>query len=251
MNVEYNQVEGVFKELGGEPMDGENYSIYPGNINCFAIRLAPYLELLHSTKGCVSEFINPKYADASKTVFKSSARLECMMQEFSKEFTDIARVGVVSCDKAYCFTTVKNDPATAAARFKAGLIAESASTCEADLYAANRRMLRQCGASVEDAPLLEFGGIELGLYPMVYLSPSFATCLTELKSKVGKLKISAKSALTVLSNCELTDVELDGKLVVDQEAGVTVRHLDKDYVMLSGTKGSEQPHLLIRQYKVL
>ena len=26
------------------------------------------------------EFVNPKYADASKTAFKSSTRLECMMQ---------------------------------------------------------------------------------------------------------------------------------------------------------------------------
>jgi hypothetical protein len=28
----------------------------------------------------ISEFVNPKYKDASKTAFKSSTRLECMMQ---------------------------------------------------------------------------------------------------------------------------------------------------------------------------
>lgn len=28
----------------------------------------------------IAEFVNPKYADASKTAFKSSTRLECMMQ---------------------------------------------------------------------------------------------------------------------------------------------------------------------------
>ena len=27
------------------------------------------------------EFVNPKYADASKTTFKSATRLECMMQD--------------------------------------------------------------------------------------------------------------------------------------------------------------------------
>ena len=30
--------------------------------------------------GVISEFVNPKYADATKTAFKSSTRLECMMQ---------------------------------------------------------------------------------------------------------------------------------------------------------------------------
>lgn len=31
-----------------------------------------------------AEFINPKYADETKTKFKSSARLECLMQDYPK-----------------------------------------------------------------------------------------------------------------------------------------------------------------------
>lgn len=32
----------------------------------------------------LAEFINPKYADETKTKFKSSARLECLMQDYPK-----------------------------------------------------------------------------------------------------------------------------------------------------------------------
>ena len=35
---------------------------------------------LERTKGIMPEFVNPKYADAEKTVFKKPTRLECMMQ---------------------------------------------------------------------------------------------------------------------------------------------------------------------------
>ena len=35
---------------------------------------------LERTKGVMPEFVNPKYADSEKTVFKKPTRLECMMQ---------------------------------------------------------------------------------------------------------------------------------------------------------------------------
>ena len=34
-----------------------------------------------TTAGAVPEFVNPKYADSSRTAFKSPTRLECMMQD--------------------------------------------------------------------------------------------------------------------------------------------------------------------------
>jgi hypothetical protein len=51
-----------------------------GNINQLVIRLAPYMEQLHRSKGVITEFVNPKYADDSRTSFRSATRLECMMQ---------------------------------------------------------------------------------------------------------------------------------------------------------------------------
>jgi UDP-sugar pyrophosphorylase len=81
------------------------FSVWPGNINELLFKLesydaaleaskgAPLLTLAHAlshagpshtaplpTAGNVPEFVNPKYADAAKTKFKSPTRLECMMQ---------------------------------------------------------------------------------------------------------------------------------------------------------------------------
>jgi len=55
------------------------YSIFPGNTNTLLFKLKPYAENLNKTKGVIPEFVNPKYADAEKNVFKAPTRLECMM----------------------------------------------------------------------------------------------------------------------------------------------------------------------------
>ena len=60
------------------------WSPYPGNINQLVIKLSSYVPQLAATGGVISEFVNPKYKDASKTAFKSSTRLECMMQDYPK-----------------------------------------------------------------------------------------------------------------------------------------------------------------------
>ena len=64
----------------GDVNDASGYSPLPGNINQLVLRLGPYLEELHRHGGVISEFVNPKYADEAKSAFKSSTRLECMMQ---------------------------------------------------------------------------------------------------------------------------------------------------------------------------
>ena len=38
-----------------------------------------YVVTLEKSRGVIPEFVNPKYANAEKTVFKSPTRLECMM----------------------------------------------------------------------------------------------------------------------------------------------------------------------------
>lgn len=75
INIEYNQVEAAFKSIGGEPVDADGFSQFPGNTNCFALKLSTYVKVLEQTQGLISEFINPKYADHTKTKFKSAARL--------------------------------------------------------------------------------------------------------------------------------------------------------------------------------
>ena len=113
INIEYNQLGAAFQEAGGEPMLPSGYSQLPGNTNCFALKLDSYVEVLEKSQGLINEFINPKYADNTKTSFKSSARLECMMQDYPKLLPNCDKVGFASCPKGYCFSALKNDLASA------------------------------------------------------------------------------------------------------------------------------------------
>jgi UDP-sugar pyrophosphorylase len=178
VNVEYNQLEGLFKESGGEPVDANGYSTYPGNINCFAIKLSTYVEVLARSQGLINEFINPKYADATKTKFKSSTRLECLMQDYPKLLHNCDKVGFSDVPRGYCFTTLKNDLVSATDKIKQGLSGEGAGSCESDIYFFNRQLLRMCGADIKEGDLHPVAGAHLPLFPMVSFSPAFATCLT-------------------------------------------------------------------------
>jgi UDP-sugar pyrophosphorylase len=89
INVEYNQIDamlrGTEKYKDGDVNDpATGFSVWPGNINELIFKLDSYDKALEKSSGQVPEFVNPKYADASKTVFKSPTRLECMMQDFPR-----------------------------------------------------------------------------------------------------------------------------------------------------------------------
>ena len=84
INVEYNQLDPLLRASsgfsGGDQNGSNGLSPFPGNMNQLVVDLAAYLPALEATGGAVPEFINPKYTDASKSAFKSPARLESMMQ---------------------------------------------------------------------------------------------------------------------------------------------------------------------------
>ena len=84
LNVEYNQLDPLLRTSGHEDGDVNDeltgFSPYPGNINQLLFNLDSYVEVLERTKGVMTEFVNPKYKDAEKTIFKKPTRLECMMQ---------------------------------------------------------------------------------------------------------------------------------------------------------------------------
>ena len=61
-------------------MNNKGFSPFPGNTNQLILKLKPYCKTLDITDGIVPEFVNPKYADSKRTVFKKATRLECMMQ---------------------------------------------------------------------------------------------------------------------------------------------------------------------------
>lgn len=109
------------------------------------------MKILNRSKGLIAEFINPKYADATKTAFKSSTRLECLMQDYPKLLDNCDRVGFVNVPKGYCFTAVKNDLKSGNDKIKQGISGETAGSCEADVYKNNRDLLRLAGAKIEES----------------------------------------------------------------------------------------------------
>ena len=64
-----------------------------GNINQLLLKAESYLPALEATQGVIAEFVNPKYKDDTRTAFKSSTRLECMMQDFPHGLPSDAKIG--------------------------------------------------------------------------------------------------------------------------------------------------------------
>ena len=87
MNVEYNQIVPLLKEKwnkDGDIANDQGYSHFPGNVNTLVFKIPEYVENLDRTKGEIPEFVNPKYKNDEKTIFKAATRLECMMQDYPK-----------------------------------------------------------------------------------------------------------------------------------------------------------------------
>jgi UDP-sugar pyrophosphorylase len=112
INVEYNQLDPLLKakwEKGGDVPNESGYSYFPGNTNTLVFKLPEYVENLEKTKGVIPEFVNPKYADESRTTFKAPTRLECMMQDYPKQLSNKGAVGFTTYDYWFCFSPVKNN----------------------------------------------------------------------------------------------------------------------------------------------
>ena len=87
INVEYNQLDALLKSKWnpeGDVANAEGYSSFPGNTNTLVFKIPDYVETLQESGGIIPEFVNPKYANAERTIFKSPTRLECMMQDYPK-----------------------------------------------------------------------------------------------------------------------------------------------------------------------
>ena len=80
VNVEYNQLDPLLRATTSPDGDVNDASTglspFPGNINQLVFKLGSYCDTLTRTQGVLAEFVNPKYADASKDKFKKPTRLE-------------------------------------------------------------------------------------------------------------------------------------------------------------------------------
>ncbi len=213
INVEYNQLDPLLRATvspAGDVPNEQGFSMFPGNINVLVIRMASYVKILERTCGIIAEFVNPKYADATKTTFKSPTRLETMMQDLAKLFGPGEKTGVTVFDRRWCFSANKNNIKDAAAKHAAGGPPESGATAESDFYLAGRMKLAAAGVKVETAKEELILGIPFTPGPRVLLRPSFAMTLAEVREKIKGGSISGDATLVLdgkdisLENVEVT-----------------------------------------------
>ncbi|CAN6476183.1 unnamed protein product [Victoria cruziana] len=217
INVEYNQLDPLLRATGhpdGDVNDETGYSPFPGNINQLILELGPYMDELRKTNGGIAEFVNPKYKDSTKTSFKSSTRLECMMQDYPKTLPPTAKVGFTVMDAWLAYSPVKNNPDDAA-KVPKGNPHHSATTGEMAIYRANSIILRKAGARVEDPKLEVYNGQEVEVWPRVAWKPKWAVTFADVKRKVKSCRISQRSTLVLRGpDIFIEDLSLDGALIV-------------------------------------
>lgn len=262
--MEYNQLDPLLRASGfpnGDENDPQTgYSPYPGNINQLVFKLKPYFEALLRTNGAMPEFVNPKYADDAKTIFKKPTRLECMMQDFPTVLSgeNTKRVGFTSIPADICFSPVKNATSDGVALQAKGTAPGVAASGEADQYGAIRKILRSIGCDVQDAPVAEFSGISVVPGPEIVLKPSFVVCPSEYKAKFPKpssIKISAKSSLIVEGDVVIESLDLDGALIIKCEEGASgvlrdVIVKNKGWEKDVGISDADSEFIRIRGYKM-
>jgi UDP-sugar pyrophosphorylase len=228
INVEYNQLDPLLRSTGykdGDMNDETGFSPFPGNINQLLFRLDAYSATLERTKGLMPEFVNPKYADETKTVFKKPTRLECMMQDFPHCLSgdETKQVGFTSTDADLCFSPVKNATSDGVKLQEEETQPGTAACGEADQLGAPRKMLKAIGVHVEDAEEATYLGIKVVPGPAIVFKPDFVCCPGEYSVKFpspDKVKISARSTLIVSgSDVTIEQLDLDGALVIDGADG--------------------------------
>lgn len=255
--IEWALAEVFFKPHGGEPVQPDGWSYYQTNINGICLSLPEYHENLCKTQGLVAEFINPKYEDESKTKFKSAARLETKLPDYPRLLENHDRMGITKIERPFSFTTCKNDPKEASVKWKKGIPAECAGTCELDYYQSNIDLLRFAGVQIENPPAdskKNFAGIDYNFGAKIVLKPDFGVTVKEIKSKFkGTNKISARSTLILDGDIHIENLELDGSISIASKERREVKDLkvlDKNYVNFVAIDENEQnPRLKMRGYK--
>ncbi|XP_014502085.1 UDP-sugar pyrophosphorylase 1 [Vigna radiata var. radiata] len=259
INVEYNQLDPLLRASGypeGDVNCETGFSPFPGNINQLILGLGPYIEELSKTGGAIQEFVNPKYKDASKTSFKSSTRLECMMQDYPKTLSPSARVGFTVMETWLAYAPVKNN-AEDAAKVPKGNPYHSATSGEMAIYRANSIILKKAGVQVAEPVVQVFNGQEVEVWPRVTWKPKWGLTFSRIKSKVsGNCSVSQRSTLAIKGqNIFIENLSLDGALIIDAvddaEVNVSGSVQNKGWILETvDYKDTTEPEVLrIRGFK--
>eukprot|EP00485_Elphidium_margaritaceum_P003951 CAMPEP_0202686322 /NCGR_PEP_ID=MMETSP1385-20130828/2140_1 /ASSEMBLY_ACC=CAM_ASM_000861 /TAXON_ID=933848 /ORGANISM="Elphidium margaritaceum" /LENGTH=627 /DNA_ID=CAMNT_0049340881 /DNA_START=40 /DNA_END=1923 /DNA_ORIENTATION=+ len=252
INVEYNQLAALLPDGDvNDPSTG--YSQYPGNTNSFVINNDAYALVMEKYKGAIPEFVNPKYADASKTTFKKPTRLECMMQEYPKLLNQYQReyggaakeeekstgggfeVGMTCFPPWLAMKPVKSNIADSIKQVQSMGTSFSAAHGEAAVHYMNRTLLRAAAdndqLTSESAQKMELTpGLPFEYGARVVLHPSFGTTVKDIGNKLkGDIRISERSTLVLDGEgIEIDGLKLDGALVIrctGQNTKVVIKNL--------------------------
>ena len=264
-NVEYNLVDPLLKEKfngKGDIANESGFCDFPGNLNVLVFKLDPYLKILEETQGLVPEFVNPKYADETRTKFKSPTRLECLMQDVPKLIKNGETVGYTYFDRWFCFSACKNNLKDAIEKLKKNETGESAFTVERDIFKTNERILSEiCGklevVNTEPENELNIGGCTVKFGPKIIIYPSYAPTISELKEKLQKMKkgirMTNNSILILKNDINIEEgIDLDGYLVADKDEKDLLVCKNKKRVVYTLLKvGEGEDHEKLRGYAIM
>ena len=235
-NIEYNQLDSLFKEKyngKGDIPNKEGFCDFPGNLNVLVFKLGPYLNIIEESKGLVPEFVNPKYVDDTRRKFKAPTRLETLMQDVPKLIKNNGTEGYTYFNRWFCFSACKNNLHDACERLKKGESAECAFSVERELFLYNEKIMKEVIGKLEvinNEPPNELiiGDCKVTFGPKIIIYPSFAATVTELRDKLTHMKKNIKmtnNSTLILKNDIMIDegIDLDGYLIVDKDL--------KDYVI--------------------
>jgi len=271
LNVEYNQLESLLRQCDSkdgipqgdiaDPQTG--HSKFPGNCNTLIIEMNAYHKVLQATKGCVAEFVNPKYSNETKTSFKSPTRLESMMQDLPKSLPNEHKkaVGITQFPTWFASAPVKNNIIDAKATYEKIGDAMSASSGEAGMYRCYRELLKAANVEIGESKEKEkvFGGIPVEYGARVVLDSSFGATVKEIKSKIkGKVSITGESTLVIRGGqIEIHNLQLDGALIIKAKynskiviKNLTVKNEGWCFAPIEGSDAIEDKTCLIRGYKL-
>jgi UDP-sugar pyrophosphorylase len=203
--VEYNQLDSLLRAKWNRQGDIKNqigYSHFPGNTNTLVFRIPEYFDNLTKTGGVIPEFVNPKYANPEKTVFKSPTRLECMMQDYPKLLTSSEDVGFTMYETWYCFSPAKNNISDAASLLAKGMPSYGAAEAEYNFYNWTNRMLHIAGVDIDfQKQKVDYNGMQFAFGPKILMDPMFAITLKEIKCKFyGTNRIGAQGSMILADN---------------------------------------------------
>jgi UDP-sugar pyrophosphorylase len=230
VNVEYNQLDSLLRSTVAPQGDVNDphtgHSPYPGNINQLLFRMSEYVATLNITHGVMGEFVNPKYADAEKSLFKKPTRLECMMQDYPKALSSSANVGFTIFPTWFTYSPVKNNTKDAPSYIQRGVPPACALSGECDQYNIFRELLVRNGCNVEPGQRQSFREVDGILGPQIVFDPTFCIFPADFKTHFPyptQIHISARSTLVIKGNAIIEKLNLDGALHINVPDGMCIR----------------------------